>query len=264
MITLSKILLYMGLVMLLVALVRLGSAQPAPEDIGIEQRGISELRIDTGPAVDMGMQRAGAPPTGVPTGVPVGMLISEHGVALKDNKTYALRIIVECLMPVEPRRVQKLLASNKSLEEIRDTIGSEQGEAVYRGNMKLDEIIYPLMNIRIAPFSDNISILEADVSKPNQDPALINEIEVVGHIQMTIEPSEGGNTGKGEIQMNDSHHFGMHAIIIDILTPCEKSMAWRWDSEDMREGDMHEEDMHEEDIPEAPRYPLRPSSDKED
>lgn len=244
----------MGHAIFLVSLAIVGSAQPVPEDIGIEQREIVEVEpgMELGPADDIriGMQRADAHPAGVP----VGMLISERGVARKDNKTYSFRVIVECLTPVEPRRVQKLLASNKSLEEIRDAIGSEQGDAVYRGSMKLDETVYPLVNIRIAPFADNASILEADVSKPNHDPALINEIAVVGRIRMTIEPSEGGNTGKGELQMNDSHHFGMHAIIIDILTPCEKSMAWRWDNRDMREGD----------IPEAPRYPLRLPSDQGD
>ncbi len=250
MITLSKILLYMGLVMLLVALVRLGSAQPMPEDIGIVQREIAEPGIDPGLSEDIVMQRAGAPPSGVP----VGMLISEQGIARKDNKTYALRIIVECLMPMEPGRVQKLLASNKSLEEIKAAIGAAQGEPMYHGSMKLDERIYPLTNIRIASRADNVSYLEADVAKPNQDPALINGIEVVGHIQMTIEPSEGGNTGKGELQMNDSHHFGMHAILIDILTPCEKSMAWHGDSGDMHEGD----------IPETSRHALQPPSDKED
>ncbi|HSD57059.1 MAG TPA: hypothetical protein VLB04_02670 [Methanotrichaceae archaeon] len=241
MITLNKLLLGVGLVVLLVALARTGSAQPMPEDPGMEQREMVEL----GPAEDMGVERAGAPPTGVP----VGMLISEQGVALKGNKTYALRIIVECLTPMEPRRVQKLLASNKSLEEIREAIGSEHGEAIYRGNMLLDDRVYPLMNIRIAPFTDNISILEADVSKPNQDPALINEIVVVGHIRMTIEPSDGGNTGKGELSMNDNRYSGTHAIRINIVTPCGKSMAWEWDNGDVQE---------------APRYPLRPPSDKED
>jgi hypothetical protein len=195
MMTLSKILLYMGLVMLLMlpmSLAEMGSGQPGPGD--------------------KGMQRAGAPPSGVP----VGMLISEHGVALKDNKTYALRIIVECLMPMEPRRVQKLLASNKSLEEIKAAIGAAQGEPMYHGSMKLDERIYPLINIRIASRADNISDLEADVAKPNQDPALVNEIAVVGHIRMTAAPSENGIAGKGELWMNDSYHPGTHSILIDI------------------------------------------------
>lgn len=250
MITLSKLLLFVGLVVLLVALARTGSAQsaqPMPEDEGMEPgEGMGPREIlEPGPAEDMGMQRADVPPSGVP----IRMLISEQGVALKGNKTYALRIIVECLTPMEPRRVQKLLASNKSLEEIRDAIGSEQGEAICRGDMKLDERVYPLTNIRVASFADNVSVLEADVSKPNQDPALINEIVVVGHIRMTIEPSDGGNTGKGELSMNDNRYSGTHAILINIVTPCGKSMAWGWDNGDMQE---------------APRYPLRPPSDEED
>jgi hypothetical protein len=244
MITLNKLLLFVGLVVLLVVLARTGSAQsaqPMPEDPGMEQREMVELGL----AEDMGVERAGAPPTGVP----VGMLISEQGVALKDNKTYALRIIVECLMPMEPRRVQKLLASNKSLEEIREAIGAAQGESEYRGNMLLDERSYPLMNIQIAPFTDNVSILEADVAKPIQGPALANEIAIVGHIQMTIEPSEDGMVGEGELQMNDSYHPGTHSVLIDIVMPCEKNMAWGWGNGDKQE---------------APWLPLRPPSDKEE
>ncbi len=225
MMTLNKILLYVGLLMLLVALARVGSAQHLPEEPGMEPREM----VEPGPVEDMGIERAGTPPAGVP----VGMLISEQGVARKDNKTYALRIIVECLMPMEPRSVQKLLASNKSLDEIRKAIGSEQGDAIYRGNMKLDEKIYLLMNIMIAPYEDNISILEADVAKPNQDAALIDETAVVGHIRMTIEPSEGGNMGKGELLMNDSYHPGMHSVFIEIVAPCDRTMAW--DNEDHQE-----------------------------
>jgi hypothetical protein len=193
------------------------------------------------------MKSADAPPSGVP----VRMLISKQGVALKGNKTYALRITVECLTPMEPRRVQKLLSSNKSLEEIRDAIGAERGGAICRGDMKLNERVYPLTNIRVASFADNVSILEADVSMPIQDPALIDEVAVVGHIRMTIAPSESGNTGRGELWMNDSRYSGTHAILIDIVTPCDKNMGRCWGDGDVQK---------------APRDrdPLRPPSDEED
>ncbi len=239
MMTLNKILLYVGLVMLLLALVRIGSAEHMLEEPGMEPREM----VEPGPVEDMGIERAGAPPTGVP----VGMLISEQGVARNDNKTYALRIIVECLMPMEPKSVQKLLASNKSLDEIREAIGDAPGESMYRGNMKLDDKVYPLSNIRIAPYADNASTLEADVSNPNHDPALVNERAVVGHIRMTIEPSEGKNTGKGELWMNDSYHPGTHSVIINIVSPCDRKMAWV-----------------SKDEQEAPRRFLWMFSDKED
>ncbi len=126
MITLSKVLLC---IILLVSIARLGSAQPAPEDVGMEQKGIREPGMELVRADDMWIQRTGAPPSGVP----VGMLISKQGVARKDNKTYSLRIIVECFMLMEPRRVQKLMASNKSLDEIRDAIRAAHGEPMYHG-----------------------------------------------------------------------------------------------------------------------------------
>lgn len=238
MITLSKMLLFMGLIMLVMSLARTGFAQPEPGDIGIDQGEIEEPGMGPRPAEDMeiDMQRAGAPPagiptgvpTGVPTGIPMGMLISEQGVALKDNKTYAVRIIVECLMPMEPRRVQKLLASNKSLEEIKDAIaiGASQGEPMYHGNMLLDERIYSLINIRIAFHEDNISNLEADVAKPNQDPALVNEKIVVGHVWMKIAPSDNGMVGIGELWMKDSYHPGTHSVLIDIVSSRKRKTAW--------------------------------------
>jgi hypothetical protein len=191
------------------------------------------------------MQRADIPLSGMP----VRMLISERGVARKGNRTYVLRIIVECLTPMEPRRVQKLLSSNKSLEEIRDAIGAEREGAICRGDMKLDERVYPLTNIRVASFANNISILEADVSMPMQDPALIDEVAVVGHIHMIIEPSENGNTGRGDLWMNDSHYSGAHAILIDIVTPCDKNMGRCWGDGDVRE---------------APRDPIWSPSNEED
>jgi hypothetical protein len=220
MVTLSKIFLYIGLVVLLVALAKTASAQPMPEDIGMEQREIAEPEI--GPAEDRGMQRSGAPPSGVP----VGMLISKQGVVLKDNRSYALRIIVECLMPMEPGRVQKLLSSNRSLEEIREAIGGASGEAIYRGNMKLDEKTYPLINIQIAPFADNASILEADVAKPVHDHALLNEMTVVGYIRMIIEPSkdEKGMVGTGELQMNNSY-FGKYVVMLDRAPPLQENKS---------------------------------------
>ncbi len=119
-------------------------------------------------------------------------------------------------MLMEPRRVQKLMASNKSLDEIRDAIRAAHGEPMYHGSMKLDERIYPLISIRIASHADNISYLEADVAKPNQDPALVNEIAVVGHIRITIAPSKSGIVGKGELWMNDSYHPGTHSVLINM------------------------------------------------
>jgi hypothetical protein len=219
-VTLSKIFLYVWLVVLLVALAKMGSAQPMPDIIGTGQREIAEPEI--GPDEDRGMQRAGAPPSGVP----VGMLISEQGVILEDNRSYALRIIVECLMPMEPGRVQKLLASNRSLEEIREAIGGVKGETIYQGSMKLDEKIYPLINIRIAPLKDNASILEAEVAKPIRSPAPINEITVVGYIRMIIEPSEDekGMMGTGELQMNNSY-FGKYIVMLDRAPPLQENKS---------------------------------------
>jgi hypothetical protein len=221
MVTMYKMLLYLGLVMMSVAMAGIGSAQLMPENFGIEQRDIAEPLTDLKQADEKDLEKAGPPPTGVP----VWVLISEQGIARKDNSSYALRIIVERLIPMEPRRIQELMSSDKSLEEIKNAIGASQEESIYHGSMKLDERIYPLINIRMIPYTDDISILDADVAWPNYDPALINEIEVIGHIQMTLAPSKHGIVGEGELWINDGNHSGTHSVLIEIAAPCDSKMT---------------------------------------
>lgn len=238
MVTFCKKLLYIGLSVLLTALPGISSAQPMPENVWITLMETAEI----GQAEDKGMQRPGAPPAGVP----VGMLISEQGVILEDNKSYTLRIIIECLMPMEPRHVQKLLSSNRSLEEIRESIGDTKGEPIYRGNMKLGDKIYPLTNIRIAHFADNKSILEAEVAKPVHDPALIEETTVIGLIRMIIEPLKDGRgiAGISELQMNNST-FGKYTFKLDKAPSLRES---KWGYEDAQ----RQKDMPMQKAPESP------------
>ncbi len=223
----GKMLLYAGFVILLMASARVSSAQTLPENIGLEQRDISGLPmdlnpIDIKPAEDLEIEKAGPPPAGFP----VWMLISEQGIAWKDNRSYALRIIVERLIPMEPGHVQELMSSDKSLEEIKDAIGTSPEESIYHGSMKLEEEIYPLVNIRISSYADNSSILESDVAKPNQDSPLAYEMMILGHIRMKMTPSKDGLVGQGTLLMNDSSHLGTHSILIDIVAPNDGKTAF--------------------------------------
>ena len=65
---------------------------------------------------------------GLPMGVPVDVVYSGHGFALKGNESHILRLKVEDILPLEPGQIRGLLASNKSLEEIRDDIQAKEGE----------------------------------------------------------------------------------------------------------------------------------------
>ena len=84
---------------------------------------------------------------GLPTGVPVDVVYSGQGFALRGNESHILRLKVENILPLEPRQIRGLLASNKSLEEIRNDIQAIEGEETYRGSVILDHSIYPLIEI---------------------------------------------------------------------------------------------------------------------
>jgi hypothetical protein len=78
---------------------------------------------------------------GFPMGVPMEVLFSGHGFVMRGNESHILRLKVETIMPLEPDQIRGLLASNKSLEEIRNDIRakeSDTGEKTYRGSMILD------------------------------------------------------------------------------------------------------------------------------
>ena len=77
-----------------------------------------------------------------PEGVPIEVIYSGRGFALRDNQSHVLRLNIESILPLEPMQVRDLLASNKSLEEIREEIRSREGEAIIRGGLRLDKIIY--------------------------------------------------------------------------------------------------------------------------
>jgi len=64
---------------------------------------------------------------GLPMGVPIEVLQSGRGFALKDNESHVLRLNVWRLSrPMDPTQIRTLLASNKSLDEIRKEIQARE------------------------------------------------------------------------------------------------------------------------------------------
>jgi hypothetical protein len=173
------------------------------------------------PREGMGPQDAKLMPpqnAGFPMGVPVEVLFSGHGFALVGNESHLLRLKVESIMPLEPGQIQGLLASNKSLEEIRDDIRAKEGEKTNRGSVIFDRGIYPLINIVISPASNNSTVLKADLADPGPL-STANDTAILGSISMIIAPSDGGTIGKGELRIKQSLPVASYSLLLDIEAP---------------------------------------------
>jgi hypothetical protein len=173
---------------------------------------------------------AAAPQEGPPDmGAPIELLHSGHGFAIKENESWVFRLNIERRHPIEPMAVMLLLASNRSLEEIRDEISAKGGGATYRGSMKLDRTIYPLVNINVAAQAENATV-EADVAAPAFDFFNESQASIAGHIRLEIAPFEGGLTGKGDLAMNSGPDAGRYQILLEMMPPT-REMRMRGDRE---------------------------------
>lgn len=148
-------------------------------------------------------------------GVPVEVLYNGHGFALGGNESHILRLKVEAIMPLEPGQIKGLLASNKSLEEIRDDIRAKEGEKTNRGSMILDRSIYPLINIVVSASGNNSTALKADLADLGRlSPA--NDTAILGSISVVISPSDGGMIGKGELRIEHGPLATTYSLLLDM------------------------------------------------
>lgn len=150
---------------------------------------------------------------GFPMGVPLEVLYSGHGFALSGNESHILRLKVESIMPLEPDQIRSLLASNKSLEEIRDDILAKEGEKTNRGSVVLDREIYPLVNIAVSSLGNNSTELMADLADSGP---LSNDTAILGSVSLTIAPSDGGMIGNGELRIHQGMPSARYTLLIDM------------------------------------------------
>jgi hypothetical protein len=156
---------------------------------------------------------------GFPMGVPVEVLYSGHGFALLGNESHLLRLKVEAIMPLQPGQIRGLLASNKSLEEIRDDIRAKEGEKTNRGSMILDRSIYPLINIVVSSASGNNSTaLKADLADLGPR-STANDTAILGNISVIIAPSDGGMIGNGELRIEHGPLEARYSLLLDMEPP---------------------------------------------
>jgi hypothetical protein len=204
----------MGL--LLMGSIGLVQSQPAYDGMG--QGGPMKHELQRGPSAS---EEEGYPDMGVP----IELLHSGRGLAIKDNESWIFRLNIERMRPIEPMHIMLLLASNRSLEEIRDEIRVKDGGATYRGSVKLHRTIYPLVNINVATLADNATV-DADVATPAFDSFNGSGASIAGHIKLIIALFEGGLTGKGELTMNSGTDAGRYRILLE-MTPPAREMRMR-------------------------------------
>jgi len=157
-------------------------------------------------------------------GEPVEVLHSGRGLALRGNESHTLRLSVESLRPIEPKHMRKLLTSNKSLDEIRAALDTVEGEAKFDGTIKLDEKIYPLVDIKIIQSGENSSTLDANVVEPAFGAAVSNEMTIVGHITLSIVSSGIDSVANGELIINRGPQAGSCLVFLNMQPPLQSNL----------------------------------------
>lgn len=156
-------------------------------------------------------------PNGNMGGGPVGIIFLHwQGFALKGDQSYILRVSIESVRPVGPMNIRKLLASNKTLEEVGKEILAEEGNETYRGHLRLGESTYWLTNVEVKLAESNLT-LSADLNEPLESNATINSTEAVGRITVNTTSYEGERKGQGELIIAKGPLVGSYQVLLDML-----------------------------------------------
>lgn len=155
-------------------------------------------------------------PFGNMEGTPVGIIFHHwQGFALKGDQSYILRVSIESVRPVGPVNVRKLLASNRTLEEMGKEILAEEGNVTYRGHLRLGESTYWLTNVEVKPARNNIT-LSADLTEPLENTAASNSTETVGRITVNTTSNEGERKGQGKLIIAKGQLIGSYQVLLDM------------------------------------------------
>jgi hypothetical protein len=157
------------------------------------------------------MMSGNVPP---PMGVPVEMIARGNGFAFQDDESHLLKLNIVRLSPLEPAQVIDLLISNKSIDEIKEAIQAKEGQTTYRGNMKLDRVVYPLTDIFVDSPDGNIKLIEANAAAPTSFDAA--QMNIVGHLNLTISSVQGGEIGEGRLDIESAEHSGSYKLLLDM------------------------------------------------
>lgn len=150
-----------------------------------------------------------------------------RGFALKGNESHALRVSIESIRPIEPMNVRKLLASNMSIEEVRDEIRREEGSVMHQGLMKIGNEVYMLSNVSLSE-SGNYTELEADLSdqrRQDSEPQIFQDgPEPLGHISAKLAGKDDADVSAGTLVINSGEYAGQYKVLLSAQVP-ERMMA---------------------------------------
>ena len=182
-------------------------AQPA--DMGeIGDMASNELGQNNAPHVQ---------PFGNMDGAPAGIIFHHwQGFALMGDQSYILRVSIESVRPVGPVNVRKLLASNKTLDEVGKEISAEEGNVTYRGHLRLGESTYWLTNVEVTLARSNLT-LSADLNEPLENLAASNYTETVGRITVNTTSYEGERKSQGKLIIAKGQLIGSYRVLLDML-----------------------------------------------
>ena len=182
-------------------------AQPA--DMGeIGDMASNELGQNNAPHVQ---------PFGNMDGAPAGIIFHHwQGFALMGDQSYILRVSIESVRPVGPVNVRKLLASNKTLDEVGKEISAEEGNVTYRGHLRLGESTYWLTNVDVTLARSNLT-LSADLNEPLENLAASNSTETVGRITVNTTSYEGERKSQGKLIIAKGQLIGSYRVLLDML-----------------------------------------------
>ena len=184
----------------------IGASFAQPPDVGDEAN--KNLAQDIGPLGKPIEMSHGAP----------GGIIFHHwkGFALKDNESHLLRISIESVRPINPMSVRKLLASNRTLDEIEREILPHEGNTTFRGRIRLGINPYQLTNIKMI-FAENNLTLDADVVEFQDGTVPSNSTVIVGRLTVDSARQEGSKKGQGELIINEGLNKGSYQLLLDML-----------------------------------------------
>jgi len=157
--------------------------------------------------------------------VPIRAIHSGHGFALNDSSDefHVLRVNILKVGRIYPSDIRGLMGENRSIAGIRAKIENMTGGApFYRGDMRLGENYYRLVNISVYGTDDGGNrTFDADVVGPLGN-AETNK--TVGHINVTVMPYEGVWIGDGTLNMYEGEYSGEYRVLLDVLPPQPRSI----------------------------------------
>jgi hypothetical protein len=137
-----------------------------------------------------------------------------RGVATKVGESHPIRLNVETIWTVDPDEARSLLASNMSLEDVRSQARAGERDAILRGNIRLNNDSYRLINITLASSGDK-STLEASLASPGSRSGSGDAASIVGHTVVTISVEDELQVAEGYMVIADSKYSGTYSLLLD-------------------------------------------------